>query len=282
MNFPPGRQQFIYEISQPDSQIDLGKAALYISQEAYPELDVDEYLNALDTMAEEIQPLLPQRGYPLKVVQTINAYLYDDLDFQGNIQNYYDPDNSFLNRVIDRRIGIPITLALVYLEVAKRLDFPMVGIGMPGHFLIRPEFEEVGIFVDAFHNGEVLFEQDCENRLQQIYQAPVQLQPQFLAPVTASQFLTRILTNLHYIYMHQEDFGKALGTVERMMLLVQKQETDNSEVYYNWLRLRGLLYYQVQQPQLAIQDLQEYLEARPDAEDADTIQRVILELTTQL
>lgn len=156
MNFSLGKQNFFNEINQIDEKIDLGKASLYLAQENYPELNIEEYLNALDTMADEVQEQLPQTTYPLKVIKSINQYLFDDLNFQGNTSEYYDPRNSFLNEVIDRRMGIPITLSVLYLEIAKRINFPMVGIGMPGHFLIRPVFEEAGIFVDVFNRGEIL------------------------------------------------------------------------------------------------------------------------------
>lgn len=134
MNFLPARQRFIQEIQQPETQINLAKTALYIAQEQYPEIEPEEYLNALDTMASEVLERLPQQRYPLRVIQTINHYLYEDLGFRGNQNHYYDPKNSYFNEVIDRRTGIPITLSLVYLELSKRIDFPMVGIGMPGHF----------------------------------------------------------------------------------------------------------------------------------------------------
>jgi len=219
MVFGSARQHFYQEIQQPDEKICLAKAALHIAQEEYPELDTEEYLNALDTMADELQERLPASRYPLRMVQSINHYLYDDLGFAGDKTNYYDPRNSFLNQVIDRRLGIPITLSLVYLEVAQRVDFPMLGVGMPGHFLIRPDVPDIEIFVDPFHDGEILFTQDCQDRLSQIYQQPVTLQPEFLDVISKRQFLSRMLNNLKYIYLKQQDFTKALGSVERILLL---------------------------------------------------------------
>lgn len=219
MNASSARQYFYQEIQQPDEYIDLAKAALYIAQEEYPHLDPAEYLNALDTMAVELQERLPDSQYPLRIIQSINQYLYDDLGFSGNRTDYYDPRNSFLNDVIERRQGIPITLALVYLEVARRVGFPMVGVGMPGHFLIRPDIPEIEIFVDAFNSGEVIFAQDCQERLEQIYQQPVTLQPEFFAVVSHRQFLARMLTNLKYIYLKQQDLAKSLAVVERILLL---------------------------------------------------------------
>ncbi|BAZ52831.1 hypothetical protein NIES4103_54960 [Nostoc sp. NIES-4103] len=270
MNFSSARQYFYQEIHQPDERIDLAKAALYIAQEEYPDLDPEEYLNALDTMAGEVQERLPDSRYPLRLIKSLNQYFYDDLGFSGNKTDYYDPRNSFLNDVIDRRLGIPITLALVYLEVAHRIDFPMVGIGMPGHFLIRPDVPDVEIFVDAFNRGEVMFAQDCQERLAQMFQQPVSLQPEFLAPVSNRQFLARMLTNLKYIYLKQQELEKTLAAVERILLLFPDVTLE--------IRDRGLLYYQLGHYQQAALDLQSYLAKVPDAEDAVVIRRLLGEL----
>lgn len=267
MDFPLARQYFYKEIYQPEEQINLAKAALYIAQEEYPNLDPDEYLNALDTMALEVKERLLDRRYPLRIIQTINQYLYDDLGFTGNREDYYDPRNSFLNDAIDRRTGIPITLSLIYLEIAKRIDFPMVGIGMPGHFLIRPDFQEAGIYVDAFNRGEILFEQDCQARLSQLYQQRVELKPSFLEPVTNRRFLGRMLMNLKLIYLNGNQLSKALAVVERILLLFPGAPME--------LRDRGLLYYQMGEWSLASQDLETYLVRVPDAEDASTIRKLL-------
>lgn len=147
MQLSLARRCFIREIRQPDEIINLERAALYIAQEAYPTLDVDECIVGLDAIAFAIRDRIPESRYPLKIIQTINQYLYTELGFRGNRTDYYNTQNSYLNQVLEYRLGIPITLALVYLSIAKRLDFPMVGIGMPGHFLIRPDVGEMDIYV---------------------------------------------------------------------------------------------------------------------------------------
>lgn len=270
MDFSLGRQNFYQEIQQPDAQISLAASALYIAQEEYPELDVAEYLNALDVMAVEVEEDLPTERYPLRIIKTLNQYFYDDLGYTGNTSDYYDPRNSFLNEVIDRRTGIPITLSLVYLEVARRLDFPMVGVNMPGHFLIRPEFEDVGIFVDAFNQGEILFEQDCEARLAQIYGRSMPLQPSFTAPVSHRQLLSRMLTNLKLIYIDRKDLPRTLAVVERLLLLSPDAVLE--------LRDRGLIYYQMGYKSKASQDLDLYLAMLPNADDANVIRRLLKQL----
>ncbi len=203
--------RFITEITKPDREIDLARAALYIAQIECPDLDIEKYLEKLDSMGLAVAKRLPETQYPLKVIQTINQYLYTELKFQGNGTDYYNPCNSFLNDVIDRRTGIPISLALVYLHIAKQIGFPMVGIGMPGHFLIRPDFEDSEIFVDAFDRGEILFVEDCRQKLMDIYQQNIPAIPtELLQPITNRQFLFRMLNNLQSIYLNQPDFERAL------------------------------------------------------------------------
>jgi regulator of sirC expression with transglutaminase-like and TPR domain len=267
MDFPRARQLFYREVNQPDSSIDMAKAALYLALEEYPNIEPEEYLNILEAMADELRDRLPAQNYPLRIIQTINRYLYEDLAFTGNDADYYDPRNSFLNQVIDRRTGIPISLSLVYLEVAKRIDFPMVGIGMPGHFLIKPDFEDAGIFVDAFNNGEILFSEDCQARLSQIYGHPVKLPPAFLAPVSPRQLLGRMLGNLKAIYISQQDLIRVLGTVERILLLFPDALGERRD--------RGILYYQLGRLTEARSDLAIYLTNAPNAEDAARIRQLL-------
>ncbi len=204
-------EQFLVEIDRADPEINLAKAALYIAQIQHPDLDIDRYLTILELMAAEVAKRLPPTRYPLKVIQTINQYLFTDLQFYGNEHDYYNPCNSFLNNVLDLKTGIPLTLAVVYLELAKRIDFPMVGIGMPGHFLIQPDFADCEIFVDAFDRGEILFAEDCRQKLMNIYQQDIPiLPPEILQPVTNRQILLRMLNNLQSIYLNKPDFDQAL------------------------------------------------------------------------
>lgn len=274
MDFPLARQAFYREIHQADDQIDLARAALYLAQEDYPELDVEEYLNALDTMAAELADQLPAEPYPLRIIRQINQYLFEDLKFVGNEGNYYDPRNSFLNEVLDRRTGIPITLSLVYLEVARRVDFPMVGIGMPGHFLIRPDREEMEIFVDPFHKGEILFLDDCKERIAKLFKAQMPFQPEFLNAIGPRHFLARMLGNLKLIYLDKGDAKRALAAIERILLLFPEAPME--------MRDRGLLYYHLGQLTAARQDLENYLTELPSANDRTVIHKVLERIDDQI
>ncbi len=267
MEFSIVRQQFIQEVRQPESDINLARAALLIAQEAYPVLDIELCLCEIQGIADDIHSRLPTERYPLKVLHVINSVLFDDLGFRGNEDDYYDPDNSYLNVVLERRRGIPITLSLVYLEVAARLDFPMVGVGLPGHFVVRPDIDGCEIFVDGFHGGDILFPDDCKTLLGSIYSRPVELDPDFLRPVPPKQFLMRLLGNLKGIYLSKKDISEALSIVNRMLILFP----DNVQQ----TRDRGLLHYQVGNLEPARWDLENYLTLSPLAEDRALIRRLL-------
>ena len=255
---------FYREVARPDKQIDLAKASLYFAQAEDPDLNVQNYLDIIEAIAMEIEFQLPAERYPLKVIQIINHYLFEHLNFRGNRQDYYDPDNSFLHRVIERQLGIPISLSVVYLAIAKKLNFPMVGVGMPGHFSIRPEFEGAGIFVDPFNRGEILFEHDCQARLEETYQQQITLDPSWLAPVSNKQILARMLNNLKFIYLHRREIDKALSTMSGILKIFPENVAE--------IRDRGLLYYQLNRWSEAIVDLQYYLKVDPNSEDAPMIE----------
>ena len=260
-------QAFVLEVNQPDEQISLAKAALFFAQTQYPDLNSDDYLTKLDAIASVLQEKLPDNSYPLKIIQTINQYLFEELRFTGNTRDYYDPRNSYLHEVLDRKLGIPISLSILYLEIAQRLNFPMVGIGMPGHFLIRPNFEDAGIFVDAFNQGEILFPEDCESRLQQVYQQPVKLESAFLEAISNRQILVRMLTNLKIIYINNHLYENALQVINSLLILMPDSEME--------LRDRGLLYYQMGDGEHAIVDLETYLKLSPNAQDAPAISQLL-------
>lgn len=267
LHFSLPRQHFLFEVRQPEEDIHLARAALYIAQEEYPDLDLKTQLDRLAQMAATVAPRLPSERYPLKIIRLLNDYLFDELGFCGNREDYYDPRNSFLNQVLDRRTGIPISLSLVYLDLAQRVNFPMVGIGMPGHFLIRPEFEEANIYVDAFAGGEILFPQDCADRLGEIYGQPITLRPELLPPIGPRRFLARLLTNLKGIYIQQGEAGRALAVIERLLLLFPDAPLE--------LRDRGLLCYQAQRYPEARRDLEQYLTLLPRANDRMIIRELL-------
>ncbi|WP_404784722.1 SirB1 family protein [Altericista sp. CCNU0014] len=266
-------RQYLRQLDR-DAPFCLAEAALYIALEEYPDLEIQPYLQRLDAMAEEVARQLPPDPYPLKILQTIDRYLFETLGFYGNERDYYDPRNSFLNEVLDRRTGIPITLSLVYLEIARRIGFPMTGINFPGHFLIRPDREDMELWVDPFHQGEILFPEDCKKRLETIYQQPVELRPEFFEPISPQQFLVRMLNNLKHIYLNRGDLHKCLAASEQILLVDPDAAMERRD--------RGVLYYQLGRWVEARQDLEDYLGKIPQAQDRPLIFQLLERITQNL
>ncbi|MEL7069163.1 MAG: tetratricopeptide repeat protein [Cyanobacteria bacterium J06581_3] len=272
MRLSPAGQRFYQEVQKSEGRINLAAAALYIAQEEHWDMDPARYLRRLDEMAKVVRSRLPARRYPLKVIQTINDYLFKELKFSGNQADYYNPENSHLNCVLDRRLGIPISLSLVYLEIAHRVRFPMVGVGMPGHFLVRPVIEDMEVFVDPFHDGEVLFVHDCQQRFEEMF--PQSLwRPEFLGGVMPKAFLSRMLMNLKAIYIQQEADKKAVAVLDKLLILMPSESQQ--------MRDRGLLHHRLHNYGLAKQDLEGYLRSQPKAPDSHHIQQVLESISRQ-
>ena len=270
LRFSQTQQRFRQLISQPT--LNLVAAALCPAQEIYPDVDPVSSYQQLDTIAAAIRPNISD--YPLKTIQSINQQLYEKLGFSGNQIDYYDPDNSYLNRVLERRLGIPITLALVYLEVSQRLDLPMVGVGMPGHFLVCPTVADMEVYIDPFNRGEVLFATDCQAIFHRLYGANAVWDAAYLAPITAKSLLARLLNNLKLIYLNRRDLTQTL-TILNYLLLLLPNEPGNS-------RDRGLIHYQLHNLLAARSDLETYLAQRPGAPDHDQISQLLDSITDNL
>ncbi|MFY9227339.1 MAG: transglutaminase-like domain-containing protein, partial [Blastocatellia bacterium] len=161
---------FALEALKADSELDLGRAALLMAKCQYPKLDVEVYIAQFDEIAEIISSRLSiSSKNPLLIIKNINEYFFQELAFQGNKENYYDPRNSFLNEVLVRRLGIPISLSVIYMEVAKRLGLKIDGVGLPGHFLVKCKADNKEIILDPFHQGKELSQTDCQALLTNIY-----------------------------------------------------------------------------------------------------------------
>jgi regulator of sirC expression with transglutaminase-like and TPR domain len=250
-------------VSRPDDQIDLAEAALLVAKEEYPDLDVQAYLERLDAMAAEARSRVSGRQPGQEVVAALNDYLFKDENLRGNSHDYYDPRNSFLNEVLDRRTGIPLTLSLVYLEVGRRAGITLQGIGMPGHFLVKYAARGEELLVDPFNAGAILAPEDCQRLLDKIFTGQVAFEPRFLEPVGPRQILTRMLQNLKVIYFNAREYRKAVSVVERLLLLHPSCATE--------IRDRGLLLSQLKAYGPATRDLERYLRLAAGAEDCDVI-----------
>ena len=237
---------------------DVASAALAISRVEYPALETGRYLDRLDEMGERARQRL---GTPVETssdsIKTLNEYLYDEEGFAGNRDQYDDPRNSFLNEVLDRRTGIPITLAVVYLELARRAGLSVTGINFPGHFLLRAPGGIAGddLIIDPFHGGALLSEFDCRQLLRSHLGDQAAFDRSLLAPATRLEIVVRMLVNLKRLYVRMRSFPQA-RFVSTLLLTA-----DPSAVHE--LRDRGLLAYHLEDFASALRDLEEYLRLSP-------------------
>lgn len=264
------RKTFQQLVTLPDTAIPLAETALMIAFEEYPQLELSPYLELLDEIAGAVRMQQQPSDSPLDTVARINTTLFDTYEFRGNTDDYYDPRNSFFNDVLDRRVGIPITLSTVYIEVARRLNFPIVGVGMPGHFLVKYWDRHEEFFLDPYNRGEVLTREDCHNRLVKRYGDSLEFNDRMLARATNRQILWRMLSNLKDIYAKGHAIDKCLSIVE-MLLIVDSDDPIQ-------FRDRGLLRMRLRQFEGAGRDLERYLQHTPNAQDRSEIEQHLKEL----
>jgi regulator of sirC expression with transglutaminase-like and TPR domain len=267
------RESFARIARLPDAAIDLAEAALLIAAEEYPFLDVAGYLARLDALAEAAGPRVREAGSAADRVSRLNHYLFVEQGFTGNRERYDDPRNSFLNEVLDRGCGIPITLSVVYVEVARRLGLPVHGVGFPGHFIAKYEGSPE-ILIDPFF-GRVLSEDECQQRLRALLGAQEVLDPgTHLRPATRREILVRMLGNLKHLHVKSADFGRALACCERILLLDPDSPLE--------LRDRGVVYQQLECFGAALADFERFLALAPDDESAPAVRAKLAGLEHQV
>lgn len=271
---PSARSRFRQVVSQPDSGFDLALAALLVAAEEYHQLSPELYLRRLDMLAERVHDRLADETAGPIVLQELSRVLFIDEGFRGNIDAYYDPRNSFLNDVLDRRLGIPITLCIIFLEVGWRLGLPLEGVKFPGHFLVRYRGEAIPVLVDPFQNGEIRFEDQAQDLLDRVYGGgSVPMRDEYLQPATRRDILVRLLLNLKGIYLNAHDDARALSVIDRILLI----RPDAMEE----IRDRGMLFARVGRHDEAILELERYLSGVPDAPDATRVRLLLTELRRQ-
>src|SRR5688500_1792775 len=214
-------------LRRDDAQIDLVRACLLIAQDAYPGLDIERYLGEVERMALRLRPGAARCSSPEERVIALNQFLFEDLGFWGNTSEYYDPRNSYLNEVIDRKTGIPITLSILYMEVGRRVGLPLEGGSFPGHFLVRVRVRGGTLVLDPSAGGAPQSAHELRERLQRVIPAgvapdvPVAELPldQFLEPASKRQILSRLLRNLNAIYRETDKPERMLEVINRMLVV---------------------------------------------------------------
>ena len=273
-------EQFAHLLACDDDRIDLTRACLLIAEDAYPDLDVESYVREVERLAHRLRGRLSRTAGAEEKVVALNEYLFGDLGYSGNAGDYYDPRNSYLNEVMDRRTGIPITLSVLYMELGRKIGLPLQGVSFPGHFLVRVRMRGGMLVLDPFSGGEPQAEQDLRDRLKRVIPRdatggiPLRDLPldQFLEPATKRQILARLLRNLKGIYRQAEKHGRMLEVLNRALVVSPHSTSD--------LRDRGVVYQQLECYRAALKDLREYAAREPDASDIDDVRAKVIELSS--
>lgn len=252
--------------ARPDAEIDLGETALLFAAAEYPDLDLAHEVGLFDSLARAASRGATNGDSPLGAANALSRFLFDDLGFSGNQQDYYDPRNSYVNEVLKRRLGIPITLSLVYMEVGRRIGVPMVGVGLPGHFLMR-HAEEPGLFVDAFHGGLLLSREECVQRFRDLTHPDEPWSDQYLAPIGKRDMLTRMLRNLKVAHLRRKDNERALFTATMLIRLRPDLAEERRD--------RGVVQSRLGRYEEAIEDLRGYLDQAPASADAEAVRELV-------
>ena len=269
----PQAERFSIIVAGDDDAINLAEGALLVAACEYPGLDVSACLERLAQLGVDLSlRLRPDISVANKIIM-LNRYLFDELGFRANSDDYYDPRNSFLNDVLERKLGIPLTLAIIYMEIGRHIGLPLQGVSFPGHFLVRCALREGAVILDPYARGVSLGVDDLKARLAAMGRAAVPSRSVVAAMLTAASnhdMLGRLLRNLKAIYTQRKDWLKALAIADHIIFL-----SPTHAVEY---RDRGLFYQHLECFRAALFDLQSYLEMLPGAEDADAIRQQMIEL----
>ena len=269
---PNFRELFTQQVQLPEEELELDRAALYLAGEDYPALDVAANLDRLSVMASEVRQTVGSIADQRALIEALRAHLFDHLGFDGNSVDYYSPDNSFLNRVLETRTGIPITLSLVYMEVGRRLGITCHGVGLPGHFVVG--LDQLGLYLDPFNAGHLLSAADCRLFLQDTFGERLPWRQEFLLSSSKHDILFRMLTNLRQIFLQREEYARALAVVQRMALVRPAMHVLHKDI--SWCHL------QLKEYRRAIGELETYLQREANPQDAAEVRRQIQALWAML
>ena len=254
--------------------IPLARGALLIAKDEYPQLDLEKYLDQLAVLAREAEPALISAGSTVEKIQSLSEFLFTRKGFEGNRDQYGDPRNSFLNEVLERRLGIPITLSVLYIDVGRRLGLNLYGVSFPTHFLVKAIDDRGELIIDPFNEGTILDLAEIRSRLQQIYRQPVDVHPEMLKPVGERQILARMLRNLKNIYAQGADWQRALSALDRILMLEPRSLEELLE--------RAVLYERMECFGAALEDFQSFLSQAPEHPGVETVREAIIRLTQQV
>lgn len=258
----PREERWERLIQARSENVSLAEGALLIAAEEYPDLDVDGYLARIDEMGSRLRRRLRSDAGATEALIALNRYVFDELGFSGNSQNYYDPKNSYLNDVIDRRLGIPITLSVVYIEIGGRIGLRLEGVSFPSHFLVKCGLRDGAVVLDAYARGASLGVEDLQERLKAVakdIEPNPTLVASLLVAASTKDILARMLRNLRSIHETQAEPLKALSASNRILALVPSAADE--------YRDRAELYAGLECFRAAVDDFRQYLRLKPQAHD---------------
>jgi len=264
------RDDFVRAVGRPEPVLDLARAALLVAAESDARVDVDSQIHTLESWAAELSARLEPGWNNLQKLARLRSFVFEDLGFRGDSKDYFSPSNSLLNQVMERRLGVPLTLSIIFMELGWRVGIPFEGVGFPGHFLVRLPGEPRDLVLDPFNHGRTMHEEDCRRLLDEVTGGRLEFDGRLLASVTKRDIITRLLLNLKGAYLRSNQDEGALAAVERLLLI---HPDDMDEV-----RDRGLLLYRLQRFGAALDALNAYLAARPNAPDRDNIAQHVISL----
>ena len=259
-------------LSGPDEDISLAEAALLIASHEYPDLPVPAYLSRIEELAHMLQMRIGEDATALERIADLNQFLFGDLGFAPNAKDYYDPRNSFLNEVLERRTGIPITLSVIYMELGRKIGLPLHGVSFPGHFLVKCAVPDGAVVLDPYSGGISLGLQDLQKRLREVRGGEVSraIVAELLVSASNKEIIVRLLRNLKAVYLRANDLDKALPIMNWIIATIPEQTPE--------LRDRGMIYQELECSRAALADFEEYLKRSPSCEDAEDIRGRIIEL----
>lgn len=261
-------------MQRPDAEIDLARSALWIAAENDPALDIEATLTQLEAWARTLEARIDPAWNSLQRLARLRTFMYEELGFKGDVQDYYSPANSLLHSVMERRLGIPLTLAIVFMEIGWRIGVPFEGVGFPGHFLVRLTGEPADLLLDPYDHGTSVHEDDCRRMIERTTGGTVPFDPNMIRSLGKRDMIARLLFNLKVACLKAGDDAGALSAVERLLLL----DPDDAP----GIRDRGLLLYRLDRYAEARASLDAYLRVRPDALDREVVERHLAALSLML
>jgi regulator of sirC expression with transglutaminase-like and TPR domain len=263
-------------VSGPDEDISLAEAALLIAGHGYPDLNVAAYLSRIEELAYMLRLRIDEEDSIPERISALNHFLFGELGFAANSDDYYDPRNSFLNEVLERRTGIPITLSVIYMELGRKVGLPLQGVSFPGHFLVKCAVPDGAVVLDPYSGGISLGLPDLQKRLREVRGGEVSraIVAELLVSASNKDIIVRLLRNLKAIYLREHHLDKALPIMNWIIATMPEQTPE--------LRDRGMIYQELECARAALEDFEAYLRLSPGSEDAGDIRGRIIELRKEV